>query len=413
MTASSLANRYPALASRDFRLLWIGQFISNVGSQMQLVALNWQVYVITHSAVALGIIGLARVIPIIIFSLFGGIAADRFNRKIILTLTQTSLFILSILLTLLTITHQINSLSIYLITALATIAMAFDTPSRQAFIPRLVKDEQLQNALTLNSIMYQVSTVIGPTIAGIFIGKLGLGYVYGFNALTFIAVLVALFMIQTSGIVIGQKAAFSIYGIMEGINFIRSRTIIWSTMLLDFFSTFFSSATALLPIFAKDILKVGPEGLGLLYAAPAIGAVIAGVTLAHFQFLRKEGKVILASVGIYAIGTIIFGLSKSFTIALLGLLLVGLGDTISTIIRNTIRQLTTPDAIRGRMTSINMIFFAGGPQLGEFEAGLLAGAAGAPISVIIGGAMTLLVVAVMGLKIPKLRNFDQRTENPL
>ena len=323
MTASSLANRYPALASRDFRLLWIGQFISNIGSQMQLVALNWQVYVITHSAVALGIIGLARVIPIIIFSLFGGIAADRFNRKIILTLTQSSLFILSILLTLLTITHQISSLSIYLITALATIAMAFDTPSRQAFIPRLVKDEQLQNALTLNSIMYQVSTVIGPTIAGIFIGRLGLEYVYGFNALTFIAVLVALFMIQTSGIVIGQKAAFSIYGIMEGINFIRSRTIIWSTMLLDFFSTFFSSATALLPIFAKDILKVGPEGLGLLYAAPAIGAVIAGVTLAHFQFLRKEGKVILVSVGIYAIGTIIFGLSKSFTIALVGLLLVG------------------------------------------------------------------------------------------
>jgi MFS family permease len=413
MTVASLTTRYPAFSSRDFRLLWLGQFISNIGSQMQMVALNWQIYVLTHSAVALGIIGLVRVIPILIFSLFGGIVADRYNRKLVMMCTQISLLIFSVVLTLATFLNHITPFIIYTMTALATIALAFDTPSRQALIPNLVKKENLQNALTLNSIMYQVSTVVGPTIAGILIGKLGIGYIYGFNALSFLAVLIAVIFIQTSGEIIGEKAAFSVNGILEGIQFIRSRTIIWSTMLLDFFGTFFASATALLPIFAKDILRVGPEGLGLLYASPAIGAIIAGVTLAHFHFLRKEGKVILLSVAVYALGTIIFGLSHNFILSSFGLLLVGLGDNISTIIRNTIRQLTTPDSIRGRMTSINMIFFAGGPQLGEFEAGILASLAGAPFSVVFGGVMTLLVIVGMGIKIPKLRNFDQRTENPL
>ncbi len=413
MTLSSLTTRYPAFSSRDFRFLWVGQFISNIGSQMQMVALNWQIYVLTHSAVALGIIGLVRVIPILLFSLFGGIVADRYNRKLVMICTQMSLLIFSLVLTFATFFNHITPLIIYTMTALATIALAFDIPSRQALIPNLLKKGHLQNGLTLNSIMYQVSTVVGPTIAGILIGRLGIGYIYGFNALSFLAVLIAVISLQTSGDIIGEKAAFSVQGILEGIHFIRSKTIIWSTMLLDFFGTFFASATALLPIFAKDILRVGPEGLGILYAAPAIGAIIAGVTLAHFHFLRREGITILLSVGVYALGTIIFGLSHNFILSSFGLLLVGLGDNISTIIRNTIRQLTTPDSVRGRMTSINMIFFAGGPQLGEFEAGILASFAGAPFSVVFGGVMTLIVIIGMGIKIPKLRNFDQRTENPL
>jgi MFS family permease len=193
----------------------------------------------------------------------------------------------------------------------------------------------------------------------------------------------------------------------EGLHFVKSKTMIWSTMLLDFFSTFFASATALIPIFAKDVLAVGPSGLGLLYAAPAIGAVLAGLSVAHRPRLSHQGILLLVSVGFYALGTILFGISHIFVLSFLALIMVGSGDSISTIIRNTIRQLETPDYIRGRMTSVNMIFFIGGPQLGDFEAGVLASLVGGPISVVIGGVGTLVVVGIMALAIPVLRKYDQ------
>jgi len=183
--------------------------------------------------------------------------------------------------------------------------------------------------------------------------------------------------------------------------------MIWSTMMLDFFSTFFSSATALIPIYAKDILAVGPTGLGFLYSAPAIGAVIAGFLVAHKHNLRNQGMILLVSVGFYALGTVIFGLSHIFILSILALIVVGAGDSVSTIIRNTIRNLETPDYIRGRMTSVNMIFFMGGPQLGDFEAGTLAGYMGAPFSVVTGGIATLVVVAAMAKKLPVLRKYDR------
>ncbi len=182
-------------------------------------------------------------------------------------------------------------------------------------------------------------------------------------------------------------------------------------MLLDFFSTFFASAAALLPLFAKDILHVGPQGLGRLYASPGIGAVLTSFTLSHIRELRHQGKLLLSGVAVYAVGTIIFGLSNVFILSLVGLFLVGAGDSMSTIIRNTIRQMVTPDYIRGRMTSVNMIFFMGGPQLGEFEAGIVASLVGGPLSVVIGGVGTLIVVTATALGIPVLRNFDRHEEH--
>jgi MFS family permease len=413
MASQSIANRYPALQSHDFRLLWFGQFVSNTGSQMQIVALNWQIYVLTHSAIALGLIGLVRVIPIIIFSLIGGAVADAYDRKKIMYVTQSAMLLFSLILTIATFTNHITPLIMYVTTALAAGARSFDVPARQAFVPRLVKREWLANALNLNSIMLQTATILGPVIAGFLIGRIGIGFVYGFDAASFIAVIIGLFLMQTSGSIQGIRSDVSLAGIQAGITYIISQPIIWSTMLLDFFSTFFASATALLPIYAKDILQVGPEGLGLLYAAPAVGAVIAGSILAHFSRLRKEGIVILVAVAVYAVGTIIFGFSHFFLLSFLALFFVGLGDNISTIIRSTVRQLITPDIMRGRMTSINMIFALGGPQLGEFEAGVLASSVGAPFSVIIGGVLTLVVVGAMGIGIPKLRKFDQSAQNPL
>ncbi len=400
-------NRYPAFRYRDYRLLWSGQLISITGSQMEMVALNWHIYLLTHSAVALGIIGLVRVIPIIIFSLIGGSIADAHNRRRTLLITQTTSAVLALLLALCTFQGNITPTIIYVITAISAAVKAIDTPSRQAFFPSLVKKEHLMNAISLNIIMFQIASIAGPALAGLFIAQFSIGNVYLFNSLSFVAVIFGLLLMHATGEIEGEKTIVSRQSIKEGIQFAFSKSIIWSTMLLDFLSTFFSSATALLPIFAADILRVGPQGLGLLYAAPAIGAVIAGFVIAHIGNFGKQGKMLLYSVFVYGIGTILFGFSKNFYVSLLALFIVGAGDSISTVIRHTIRQVVTPDSMRGRIVALNMIFFQGGPQLGEFEAGLVAALIGAPLSVITGGIATLFVVSLMAYALPSLRTYDR------
>jgi MFS family permease len=374
---------------------------------MQFVALNWQIYVLTHSAFALGLIGFFRFIPILFFSLIGGSVADAHNRKKILAITQTTLTVLSAALVITTLTHTISPQIIFSITALSAVALAFDTPAMQAIIPSLVDKRHIPNAMSLNFIMFQTATILGPSLAGFLIAKTGLGFIYALNAFSFLFVLFSLWLLHTSGEIEGIPTKISLKAMQEGLYFVKRKTIIWSTMLLDFFSTFFASATALIPVYAKDILAVGPTGLGLLYAAPAIGAVLAGIFATQQSKASHQGYILLISVAFYALGTLIFGVSHTFWLAFVGLILVGAGDSISSIIRNVIRQLETPDYIRGRMTAINMIFFLGGPQLGDFEAGVLASAIGAPFSVITGGMGTFIVVAAMAVMIPKLRNYDK------
>ena len=399
--------RYPALKYRDFRLLWMGQFVSNAGTQMQIVALNWHIYILTDSAVALGLLGLARFIPIVIFSLIGGSVADAHNRKKLMIATQTIMTILSGILAFMTLSNTATPTIIYIITALLAGAVAFDAPARQALFPNLVDRKHLANAASLNVIMFQTGMIVGPAIAGFLIASIGVGNIYLLNTLSFLAVIGALLAMKHTGEITGDRTQISLKSIAEGLAFVRSKTMIWSTMIMDFFSTFFASATVLLPIFAKDVLNVGPQGLGILYSAPSIGAVIAGTLMAHFghTYLRHQGKVLLAAVSVFGFATILFGVSTSFFVSLIALFILGAGDSISTIIRNTIRQLETPDNIRGRMTGINMIFFMGGPQLGEFEAGLVAAAVGGPVSVVLGGVGTLIVVGVMSIGIPQLRRY--------
>jgi MFS family permease len=398
--------RFPAFQYRDFRLLWIGLLISNIGTQMQFAAINWHIYLLTHSAVALGLIGLTRFVPITLFALVAGSVADAKNRKTLMLVTQTLLLLLSLLLAISTLNNSVSPAIIYCITALSAVVVAFDTPPRQAIVPNLVKREHLSNAMSLNTIMWQISMVVGPVLSGLIIGFLGIGSIYLINTISFLAVIIALCFMHTSGEIEGTPSKVSLHSMREGLRFVKTKTIIWSTMLLDFFSTFFASATAILPIFAQTILHVGPVGYGLLYAAQAIGSVIAGYVMAHLGTIKHQGKIILVSVTLYGIATIIFGFSKIFLLSFLALFFVGVGDSISTILRNTIRNLATPDNIRGRITAINMIFFQGGPQLGEFEAGILARVAGAPMSVIIGGLGSLLAVAIVFAKIPQLVSYS-------
>ncbi len=395
---------FASLQFRDFKLLWIGLLISRIGSEMQVVGLNWQMYLLTNSALSLGIIGLCRFIPALILSLPAGIAADTMDRKKVMLWSQIIQLVISLLFTLITFTGYAHPFILYLLLFIYSSASLFDTPARQSVVPTLVPKKYFINAVSLNTILWQGAMVVGPAIAGFMIAGLGVVSVYIANALSFLGVIISLLLIKTN-LTVKNKTAFSLTSVKEGIHFVMKKSIISSTMLLDFFATFFASATVLLPIYAKDILLVGPVGLGLLYASSSVGAVISGLIISFIGHVKNQGKTLLVAVAIYGLATILFGISRSFYLSMFFLLIAGASDAVSTIIRNTIRQINTPDYIRGRMVSVNMIFFMGGPQLGETEAGILASLYGAPLSVVIGGIGTIITVTVISLIVPKLRKY--------
>lgn len=406
--------RFPALQSRDFRLLWIGQGISGIGSFMQIWVINWQLYALTHHAISLGMIGLFRVVPIVLLSLIGGTVADAWDRRKVLLATQTTLALIAVVLGLLTWSHHLTAAWIYGLTVVSAAAMAFDNPSRQALIPALLPRTTLANALSMMSVSFRTSTIVGPVLAGLLIARGGLTDTYFLNAVSFLAVIWALLAIRTDTRRIHvegtEKAQVSLQALKEGLAFVRSSELLVSSIWLDFFATFFSSANSLLPIFAQDILKVGAKGYGLLAAAEAVGALIAGIFLSFSKPIRRQGMVMFIAVGIYGAATVLFGASRIYVISWLALALVGATDSVSTILRQTIRQLVTPDRLRGRMTSVNMIFFMGGPQLGEFESGVAAQWLGGARAVVLGGLACLATVLLVAQKAPVLRNYELQTK---
>jgi MFS family permease len=263
--------------------------------------------------------------------------------------------------------------------------------------------------MSLNNIMQQIAAIVGPGLAGICIALLGFASVYWINAASFLAVLVALFVMRTPTQQNLGVAKVTLDALTEGLRFVFRSKIIMATMLLDFLATFFSSATALLPIYADKILHVDSVGYGVLVSAESVGAVLAGIVMARAGTVKRQGALMLVAVASYGLATALYGVSQLFVLSLFFLALVGASDTVSTIIRNTIRQLATPDHLRGRMTSVNMIFFMGGPQLGNLEAGIAAQLFGAPFSVISGGVATVFVVALVAWRAPQLRNYLGKT----
>ncbi len=272
--------------------------------------------------------------------------------------------------------------------------------------------------------MFQIGTILGPALTGILIGVSGspesasltnaelnahIGIVYLINAVTFVAAILALMGISYRGKVTGSSGGIGVKPLIEGLRFTYNSRMIWSTMLLDFIATFFASARTMLPIVATEVLGVSAAGYGLLATAQSVGSVIAGSVLTLRKDIYHQGAVLLVSVAIYGIATALFGLSTSFVLAYFFFALTGAGDTVSTVIRGTIRQLMTPDHLRGRMTSVNMMFFMGGPQLGELEAGVVAAAFGAPFAIVSGGIATVLLTIWIAWKYPRLRNYTSDT----
>ena len=399
-----------ALQHRNFRLLWTGQLVSFSGSNMQTAALLWHVSLLVPSdqrAIALGMVGLVRLMPIIFFSIAGGTLADASNRHRVMLVTQAGMALTACALAVLSLRGLHHPWPLYALAAIGGALGAFDSPARQSLTPTLVPRDHLPNAISLNAIMVQVASVAGPAIGGLVIATLGVAWVYALNAVTFVCVIVALLKMRD---VPSRDAAstgdISLRAVREGFGFVFSSPIIRSTMLLDFFATFFSSATALLPIFAQDILRVGARGYGWLYAAPSVGAVLTSIVMVRsIERIERRGVVLLWAVCAYGAATIVFGVSDSFGLTFLCLAVTGAADTVSMVLRNVIRQLGTPDHLRGRMTGINMVFFQGGPQLGELEAGVVAQWIGPRESVVTGGVGCLMAAAWIAARTPALRRY--------
>lgn len=399
----------PSLKHRRFFYLWLGQLLSIAGTQMQIAALLWHIRTLTGEPepMALGGVGLARILPIIIFSLVGGVIADSFDRRRIMFVTQSSAALLALALGLFTQYGQITIWLIYALTALQAISVAFDGPARQALIPNLVPAKDLPNAFSMTSIAWQTGAILGPALFGFVIAFGGQESVYYINAISYLAVIIALMLIgpvtQTKT---DRIAGVSWNSIKEGIHFIIGKPIILSTMLLDFVATFFASANTLMPIIARDILHVGEVEYGWLSAAQSVGAALAALVVSQLPGLRRQGQLFLGSVVVFGVATIVFGVSASLILAWFALAVMGSADSVSTIIRNTIRQLQTPDQIRGRMTSVNQIFFQGGPQLGEVEAGLVAHWFGAPLAIVTGGIGCIVGLGLILRKWPFLLTYN-------
>ena len=406
---------YQAFRFRDFRLLFVGTFISSVGEQMVSVAIGWELYDRTGSALVLGGVGLVQVIPVLLLSLPAGHLADRLNRKLIVFVSQVMLALTSVGLLVLSFTHG-ALLLIFGCLFLMGCAMAFNSPASTTLLPQAVPEYAFGNAATWESSSWQLASVLGPATGGLIIAlSSSATMVYGLNAgaaLVF-AVLVMLMRAKwrTQAVQEVERVNETTFrSLLEGIKFLRSTQVILAAITLDLFAVLLGGATTLLPIYAKDILHVGPTGLGWLRAAPSIGAVGVSIALAHLPPFRKAGRVLLLAVAGFGIGTCVFGLSHSFWLSLLMLCILGGLDNVSVVIRHTLLLTRVPDAMRGRIAAVNTLFIGASNQLGGFESGLVAQLFGPVLSVAGGGVGTILVVIMVALLWPEMRRLGYLSE---
>jgi MFS family permease len=383
---------FTVLGFRDFRLIWAGQFVAMLGMQIQTVALGWIVYDITGSSAQLGLVGLFRALPLIFFSLFGGTLADQLDRRKLLLTTQSAQVLMSLTLAVLVTGGMENVWMLYAFAFTTAAASSFDAPSRQAIIPSLVPRQRLSHALTLNVLSSNTGMVLGPTLSGFIIGQFGSGAAFWAGAFSFLGVVSALLLLRTRPPV-PVPAKRGIAALLDGLRFVRDRRILWQLMVIDFAATLAVSPVGLLPVFASDVHQVGPEGLGLLYAAPSIGSVLGALLFASVPSPKLPGRMVAIAIAGYGAALGFFGVMPTFYLAL-GFLALGGGlDAVSMAMRHTVRQLATPDDFRGRVGALASVFSGGGPRLGEFQAGMVASVIG-PQGAMFAGGMACVVIAL-------------------
>lgn len=395
---------FRVLAHRDFRLLWGAELLSNTGTQVQRVAVAWQVFELTHDPFQLGLLGLVRFLPLLAFGLAGGVVADRYDRRQTLIAVQLLQMAVAAAFAGLTASGQITLAWIYGLTALSALFAAISAPTRHALIPTLVPTASMPAAMTMGVLAMQSAGMAGPAIGGALVASAGIAFSYALDALTFGLVAVAALAIHTrparaTSVVGGWAAA------VEGLRFLRNSPVLLGTMALDFVANFFGASTTLMPIFAAEVLGGGPRVLGLLLAAPATGAVLGSSVMAGRRPLTRPGAGILGAILVYGGALLVFAFSRNLTLSLGALAVSGAADAVSMSQRHTLRNLLTPDRLRGRVAAAHSTFAGGGPQLGEFEAGVVAAATSAPMAVAIGGVGTIVATLLIARRVPAIARF--------
>ena len=366
----------------------------------------WQIYDLTNSPLQIGLIGLVRAVPQMVILLFGGLLADAMNRRKLMMVTQGSLFFVSGALALLSSTGEVTPGKLYAVTALLALFGSLESPSRQAIVTNLVPAEDLSRALAIFSSQRQIATIAGPSVAGIVLALAGPAACYAVDAISWLIMLGALALIRTRLSERGGWRTITLKSLRVGFLFVWNHAVIFPFLMMDFGANMFGTVRALFPIYARDILSVGPEGLGVLYAASAAGALLGAIGFSFWGGVRRAGRWILFGVAIYGLCLLFFAKSHLFWLSILLLIGSGIGDTISAILRATINQLSTPDDLRGRMAAINSIFTNSGPQLGQFQLGALATLAGAEVAAMSGALMILTIVALLVVRFPKVRDYQ-------
>jgi MFS family permease len=401
-SSARIAFQYPS-----FRLYQIARFLTITASEMQSVAVGWQIYDITHRPLDLGLVGLAQFLPPFLLFLFAGHAADRFQRKRIIMICYGAFALCSALLFMIA-TREVRSVApIYAVLLLVGVVRAFNGPAGQAFMPLLVPEEHFPNAVAWGSSIFMAATILGPSLGGIIYGIAGNAKdVYISAAITFA---ISFLLVGAIKLQVQQRPrhTISMESVLAGFHFVWRTKLVLGAISLDLFAVLLGGAVALLPVYAREILAIGPRGLGILRAAPGVGAVVTAIVMAHWPLKRKAGLMMMWCVAGFGLFTVVFGISRNIYISLFALLVIGATDMVSVIIRSTMVQLATPDEMRGRVSAVNMIFIGASNEFGQFESGLTAQWFGTIPAVVLGGIGTLLVVAAYSWFFPELRNVDQ------
>ncbi len=403
-----LVDPAPLRHDRDFRMLWAGQAISTMGRMITTVVLPYQIYVLTGDLLAVGALSLVQLVPILIFALGGGAVADAVDRRKLLLLTQAGLALSSFALVLLSLLPAPSVLAIYAVAFVAAGLGAIDQPARASAIPRLVPVHRLPAAIAMNQLMFNGSAVIGPAIGGVVLATAGVAAAYLIDVVTFGAAIVALLLIAPIPPAAGANRP-SIGAIVEGLRFARRRREVLATFVVDVTAMVFGSPRSLFAPLALNVFKVGPAGVGLMASAAGLGALLGAVFSGWTSTVRKTGRAVLVAVAVWGLGITGFGLATfSFPLALLFLAIAAGADVISAVLRSAIVQTLTPDALRGRVSSIHILVVTGGPRIGDAEASAVAAVIGPAMSVVSGGLLSIVGLAAVALAMPEFRRLDLR-----
>ncbi|MEP6694418.1 MAG: MFS transporter [Chloroflexota bacterium] len=398
----------PLRRHRSFRLLWSGQLVSQAGTQIRIVALPYQVYLLTGSSLHVGLIGLFQAIPLLALTLFGGVIADRVDRRRLLIATQSGLMVTSLVLAFATQFGFAELWILYALTALSAGFSAIDQPTRGALVPTLVDRADLPSAIALNQMLYQTAAVVGPALGGVVIASYGVAAAYWLDAVSFAAAIAAAAAIRTPPRVPAVHLPI-LQSLVEGVRYVAGHRLLLSSMSMDLAAMLLASPRALFPFYAEQVFKVGAQGLGLLYAAPGVGALIAVFTSGWVGRVRRPGVAVMIGVCAWGIAIAAFGLMTQ-GLFVLGLLLVALAeaaDLVATIFRHTILQGVVREELRGRLTAINGMFVIGGPNLGQVRAGAVAALTSPQFAVISGGISCVIAAFGIALWAPELLRYTR------